>query len=313
MDLYALPRNFEEIAVDDDTYIHETSCETSWGLLGTLHCNFCVYIYKSPLCRDSTGPCKAELSSFHGNGGRMYTGHHDKVVLPRKRRKNFVPKTCDCSSFDGLMYARPVPLRDDEATDEVASFKTTLCVRMDRQDRRTGLFMFLVPYPWNRRSDDEEAIEVGLDNACTETMMDDPSSSLGGRDPVVCAHVHYDSADELLKANVRAGDRSCICWRKIERARMPKEAAVGFASRIAGDPIKLENILTWSFHSTLESKDPPRSLLPRDAPGGGATARGEQRLRFDPWNRNVRGIEYTVSAELAPTEMQHQRDSRLWK
>ncbi|XP_066357075.1 uncharacterized protein [Miscanthus floridulus] len=223
----------------------------------------------------------------------MYTGHKDeKLVLRRKKRKNFVPKTCDCSRFDGLMYARPVLLRD-ETTDEVASFKMTLCLRVDRRQAGTstssssnggnnliGMFLFLVPYPWNRS---DEGTAVGLDSPCTKT---DPSSSLGGDDPVVCAHVHYDSAEELLKTNVRtAGGRPCLCVTKIDRRRMPKEATVGLASRIAGDPIKLDNILTWSFHSTLESKDPPLSLPPHAPATSGS--RGEQRLRLDPWNRNA--------------------------
>lgn len=105
-------------------------------------------------------------------------------MLRRKKRKNFVPKTCDCSRFDGLMYARPVLLRD-EATDEVASFKMTSCLRVDRRQAGTstsssfngennliGMFLFLVPYPWNRS---DELIEVGLHSPCTKT---DPSSSL---------------------------------------------------------------------------------------------------------------------------------------
>lgn len=240
-----------------------------------------------------------KISPKFGNGSRMYTGHHDRVVLPRKRRKNFVPKPCDCSRFDGMMYARPVLLRDEAAgADEVASFKMTLCLRVDRRDQPgttsnggnlIRMFMFLVPYPWNRS---DKGIEFGLDSTCTE--RDDASSSLDGDPAVVCAHVHYDSAEQLLKTNVRTGDRSCLCVSKIDRRRMPKEAAVGLASRTAGDPIKLENILTWSFYSTLESKDKdPPLLLPPHAPSpptaGGDGARGDQRLRLDldPWNRNA--------------------------
>ncbi|PUZ59569.1 hypothetical protein GQ55_4G052700 [Panicum hallii var. hallii] len=229
--------------------------------------------------------------SSHGSRERdVYTGHHDKVVLRRKKKKNFVPRTCDCSRFDGLMYARPAPLRDT-ATGEVASFKMTLCLRINRGEAgssssnggvRTGLFLFLVPYPWNRG---DTAIEVGLDSSCTG--MDEPSL---GSDPVVCAHVHYDAAEELLKTNIRVGDRSCLCMRRIDRGRMPNEAAVGFASTTAGDPIKLENVLTWAFHSTLEPKkkqDPP-GLRPGAATGAESeSSLGEQQVRLDPWNRNA--------------------------
>lgn len=215
-----------------------------------------------------------------------YTGHTDKVVLRRKKKKNFVPKVCDCSRFDGLMYGRPALLRD-EATDEVASFKMTLCLRVNREagTNSAGLFMFLVPYPWNRRKD--HSIEVPIGNQCSETFYQ--SNSLGN-DPVVCAHVHYDSAQELLKTNVRVGDGSCLCVRKIDRRLIPKEAAVGFASTIAGHPIKLHNILTWAFHSTLESNKPPP--LQTDLATGAETEsswvdRGDQRVRLDPWNRNA--------------------------
>ncbi|RLN12651.1 hypothetical protein C2845_PM09G21090 [Panicum miliaceum] len=238
-------------------------------------------------------PQEPKNLSSHGIRERdVYTGHQDKVVLRhKKKRKNFVPRACDCSRFDGLMYARPAPLRD-AATGEVASFKMTLCLRINRGEAgssssnggvRIGLFLFLVPYPWNR---DDTGIEVGLDSSCTG--MDDGSSL--GSDPVVCAHVHYDAAEELLKTNIRVGDRSCLCMRRIDRGRMPNEAAVGFASTTAGDPIKLENVLTWAFHSMLEpkKKDPPRLR-----PGGAATgaddesSSGEQQVRLDPWNRNA--------------------------
>jgi len=228
------------------------------------------------------------LSSHGARERDVYTGHQEKVVLRRNKKKNFVPSTCDCSRIDGLMYARPALLRGP-ATGEVASFKMTLCVRINRGEAgssngvRTGLFLFLVPYPWNR--DDTRKIEVGLDSNCP-AMMDGPSL---GSDPVVCAHVHYDGEEELLKANIRVGDRSCLCVRKIDRGRMPREAAVGFASTIAGDPIKLENVLTWAFHSTLEPKkkqEPPR-LPPGAATGADGSSSGEQQVRLDPWNRNA--------------------------
>ncbi|CAN6200831.1 unnamed protein product [Urochloa humidicola] len=229
--------------------------------------------------------------SLHESSREVYTGHQDKVVLRRKKKKNFVPKICDCSRMDGVMYARPALLRvRDKATDEVASFKMTLCLRVDREAGtntnttagRTGLFLFLVPYPFNRN---DEGIEVGLDSACTDQMF---QPSIGSDSSVVCAHVHYDSREELLMTNIRIGDRSCLCARKIERRRMPNEAAVGFASTTAGDPIKLENILTWSFHSMLESRDPPLLRPPGVATSAESESySGEQHVRLDPWNRNA--------------------------
>ncbi|CAL5039878.1 unnamed protein product [Urochloa decumbens] len=228
--------------------------------------------------------------SLHESSCEVYTGHQDKVVLRRKKKKNFVPKVCDCSRMDGLMYGRPALLRvRDKAIDEVASFKMTMCLRVDREAAtsstagRTGLFLFLAPYPFNRN---DEGIEVGLDSACTDQLF---QSSLGS-DPVVCAHVHYESAEELLKTSIRIGDRSCLCGKKIERRRMPNEAAVGFASKTAGDPIKLENILTWSFHSTLESNVAPLFRPPGVATGAETeteSSTGEQQVRWDPWNRNA--------------------------
>jgi len=101
--------------------------------------------------------------SSHGSRERdLYTGHREKVVLRRKKKKNFVPSTCDCSRIDGLMYARPALLRDP-STGEVAGLKMTLCLRINRGEAgstssnsnglRTGLFLFLVlrtggGYPW---------------------------------------------------------------------------------------------------------------------------------------------------------------------
>ncbi|KAG2613579.1 hypothetical protein PVAP13_4KG367500 [Panicum virgatum] len=228
--------------------------------------------------------------SSHGSRERdVYTGHQDKAVL-RRKKKNFVPNTCDCSGLqrvrgvfkgfgflntrsfnpgsafvDGLMYARPALLRD-AATGEVASFKMTLC--LINGVRTVG-------------------IQVGLDS--NSTGMDGPS--LGGSDPVVCAHVHYDGEEEVLKANIRVGDRCCLYVRRIERGRMPNKAAVGFASTNAGDPIKLGNVLTWAFHSTLEPKkkhqDPPRLRPPGAATGADEGSSGEQQVRLDPWNRNA--------------------------
>lgn len=232
---------------------------------------------------------------------RPYTAHQKRHVLPRKKRKKFVPDRCDCSKIDGVMYMRPAPLRD-EATGEVASFKMTLCLRTNPRQadddstefnhggRNIGLFLFLVPYPWNSN---DEGVEVGLDSKCAEAKMNQ-YRSIGG-DAVVCAHVHYDSAKELLITNVLVDDHSCTCGRKLNRSSMPKEAAVGFASINAGDPIELRNIITWAFHSKLESKDPPlMTTQPAqvETPTGGDESswpidRGQQRFRVDPWNRNA--------------------------
>jgi len=118
-------------------------------------------------------------------------------------------------------------------------------------------------------------------------MMDGPSLV---SDPVVCSHVHYDGEVELLKTNIRVGDRSCLCVRRIDRGRMPNEAAVGFASTTAGEPIELENVLTWAFHFMLERKkkqDPPRLGPPGAATGADESFSGEQQVRVDPWNRNA--------------------------
>lgn len=215
-----------------------------------------------------------------------YTAHRGTQVLPRKKRKKFVPDRCDCSRVDGVMYARPAPLRGKQAADEAASFKMTLCLKLDREGTKKlhggsiGLFLFLVPYPWNAH---DERIEVGLDSNCTETLLD---SITGSSEAVVCAHVQYDSTKELLLSTVRIGDDSCMCVRNLDRSGMPREAAVGFASTTAGDPIKWGNILTWAFHSTLESeKDHPLMTQPQEAPG--SWIEGEQRLRVDPWNRNA--------------------------
>ena len=38
--------------------------------------------------------------SSHGSRERdVYTGHQEKVVLRRNKKKNFVPNTCDCSGL----------------------------------------------------------------------------------------------------------------------------------------------------------------------------------------------------------------------
>ncbi|NP_001183268.1 uncharacterized protein LOC100501661 precursor [Zea mays] len=235
------------------------------------------------------------------HASRPYTAHQKSQVLPRKKRKKFVPDRCDCSKqIDGVMYMRPAPLRD-EATGDVASFKMTLCYRINPRQaddgtefnhggRNIGLFLFLVPYPWNSN---DERIEVGLHSKCIEAKMKQ-YSSIGG-DAVVCAHVHYDSAKELLITNVLVDDHSCTCGRKLNRSSMPREAAVGFASINAGDPIELRNIITWAFHSKLESKDPPlMTTQPAqvETPTGGEESswpidRGQQRFRVDPWTRNA--------------------------
>ncbi|KAL6639368.1 hypothetical protein ACP70R_023098 [Stipagrostis hirtigluma subsp. patula] len=240
------------------------------------------------------------------DGGDPYTAHRTRQVLPRQKRKKFVPDRCDCSRIDGVMYARPAPLRGQgrgAAADEVASFKMTLCLRIHREvtkprhGGRIGLFLFLVPYPWNAH---DERTEAGLDSDCTEALLDGIIG--GGGEAVVCAHVHYDSAKEVLLSTVRIGDGFCACRRRLDRGGVPREAAVGFGSTAAGDPIKLGNILTWVFHSTLESseKGPPLMTTTTTQHQEQATSwiEGEQRLRVDHWSRN---------AELSLVDLRYQQ------
>ncbi|KAF0887807.1 hypothetical protein E2562_004029 [Oryza meyeriana var. granulata] len=208
------------------------------------------------------------------------------LVLPYKEKKNFTPESCDCSRLDGILYARPLLLWD-KATEEIASFKMTLCLRVNHEDTNsrgghsTGLFLFLIPYPWNENG---ERIEVELDR--NWKRREHHQSSIVS--DVVCAHVSYHSQTQLLMTDIRIGDHSCLSRRKVDWRSMPKQVAVGIGSTTAGVPIKLHNILTWTFHSTFQSKDPPlmQPELPTDDESS-AIDWGQQRLHFDPWNRNA--------------------------
>uniref|UniRef100_J3LWK0 Legume lectin domain-containing protein n=1 Tax=Oryza brachyantha TaxID=4533 RepID=J3LWK0_ORYBR len=208
------------------------------------------------------------------------------LVLPYPKNHRPVAARCDCSRIDAVIYARPVQIVS-RATQEIASFKMTLCATTNHEDSSThgagGLVLFMIPYPCSCSENGVQRIDVELDRSCMgrrKREEDRSSTGLGSDDDgVVCAHVRYDGATQILTTDVRTGDhRSCVTRRRVHRSNMPREAVVGFASKAAGHPIRLQNVLTWAFHSTFQSKEDDDSS---------SVDWGQQRLRFDPWNRNA--------------------------
>uniref|UniRef100_A0A0D9W219 non-specific serine/threonine protein kinase n=1 Tax=Leersia perrieri TaxID=77586 RepID=A0A0D9W219_9ORYZ len=150
-----------------------------------------------------------------------------------------------------MSYGRPVPLWDT-TTNEVASFATEFTFKIvtpNDKARGDGMAFFLASYP-SHVPPNPSGENFGL------IAGDGENAAANGPDRFIA--VEFDTYDDTFERPRPVGDHIGIdVSAKLgdPRALLPSEVAVGF-SAADGATFQLNQILSWSFNSTLPAAHP---------------------------------------------------------
>lgn len=118
------------------------------------------------------------------------------------------------------------------------------------------------------------------------TAVPDKNLSSGGT--ILIVQINYDNKTQMLTTALQIGDAAYHINTSVDLRRwLPNEVVVGF-SATTGQPIELQNVLCWSFNSTLEWKNssvmPPVPTPQPLATNSPSISWKQLWVRLDPWN-----------------------------
>uniref|UniRef100_J3MWN7 non-specific serine/threonine protein kinase n=1 Tax=Oryza brachyantha TaxID=4533 RepID=J3MWN7_ORYBR len=119
---------------------------------------------------------------------------------------------------------------------------------------------------------DPSAYHVGIDvNSIISTAYTNVSNNLASNQSVVAAEVSYNNLTGVLSARVGIsnGERYKVSTPVDMRASLPEQVSVGFSAG-SGWCVELNQVHSWSFSSTLRSRDDP-AMAPAPAAKPNAT------------------------------------------